>query len=386
MSDYQIVTTDAQLRSVVDALSDEPRYALDTEFHRERSYWPKVALVQVAWSGGLVLIDPLAVDLSPLAEVMRSDAVAVLHASAQDLEVLERSTGEVPRKLFDTQVAAGFVGLSTPSLGALHERQLKLSLPKGDRLSDWLKRPLSKSQLEYAAADVRHLLTIHDGLVSELTQLGRLDWVEGECQRVREHDRGGKDPWEAWRKVKEVRQLKGKPLRIARSIAAWREIRASTIDLPVRFVLSDVGITAIAQAAPTRPEQLYGLRGVEKSSVKGSVGEAIVAAVAAGLESDWVPPRPPRRPRGELDMRPAVALVSAWINQIASDHQLDPTLLATRADVEALVRGDDDARLSQGWRAEVAGSLLSSVISGDAALAFDDGSIQLEVRSGQPLE
>lgn len=380
-----MVSTDEDMRGVVDALRSEPRYALDTEFHRERSYWPKVALVQIAWPGSLVLIDPLAVDLAPLAEVMHSDAVAVLHASAQDLEVLQRSTGTVPRRLFDTQIAAGFVGLSTPSLTALHERQLKMSLPKGDRLSDWLSRPLTASQLEYAASDVRHLLTIHDALVSELTQLRRLAWAEDECALLLDRERGGRDPWEAWRKVKEARQLKGKPLRIARSLAAWRELRASLLDLPVRFVMSDVGIVAIAHAAPTSVEQLQGLRGLDGASVKGPVANAILEAVSEGIASDWVPPRPPTRPRGGADLRPAVALAAAWINQIASDHQLDPTLLATRADVEALVRGDTDARLAHGWRAEIAGELIGSLVGGNASLAFDGGSIQLEERSGQPF-
>ena len=122
MVDYRIIDRQDDLDPVVDALLGQPRYALDTEFHRERTYWPKVALVQIAWPGDLVLIDPLSVDLSPLRAVMESDALAVLHAASQDLEVLELATGAVPQRLFDTQIAAGFVGMSTPSLASTTHR------------------------------------------------------------------------------------------------------------------------------------------------------------------------------------------------------------------------------------------------------------------------
>jgi len=295
---------------------------------------------------------------------------------------LERETGTVPRVLFDTQIAAGFIGMSTPSLASLHEREMNLSLPKGNRLSDWLSRPLTTAQLDYAASDVRHLLEIQSSLVSQLNDLSRLSWAEAECELLRLRDRGGKDPWDAWRKVKEARQLKAEPLRVVRTLAAWREMRASEIDLPVRFVLSDVGIVAIAQARPSTISELGALRGVDSGLVKGAVGQSILAAIAQGKDSDWSPPKAARRSRRGPDLRPAVALVSAWVNQIASDSQLDPTLLATRADVEALVRGDDDARLATGWRAEVAGALLSHLVSGEASLAFENGSILLETRSG----
>ena len=350
MAPHRFVDTEAELAWVVEQLLDQPRYALDTEFHRERTYWPKVALVQIAWPGELVLIDPLAVDLAPLRALMDSDALAVLHAAAQDLEVLELATGAVPRRLFDTQIAAGFLGMSTPSLASLHERELGVQLPKGNRLTDWLERPLKLAQKEYAAADVERLLEIHDALVAQLDQLGRVAWAEEECEIMRSRDRGPRDPFEAWRKIKEARHLKGSALSIARSIAAWRERRAAEIDQPVRFVLSDIAVVSVAQSAPESPEALAKVRGVDKGVARGAIGEKILAAVAEGRANDWRPPRPQKRRDDGRDIRPAVALVAAWVNQIARDRQLDPTLLATRADVEALVRGDEDAR-----RARLAG-------------------------------
>lgn len=385
MPDYRIIDQAEELLPVVEALLAQPRYALDTEFHRERTYYPKAALVQIAWPGELVLIDPLAVDLSPLREVMESDTLAVLHAASQDLEVLELECGAVPQRLFDTQIAAGFLGMSTPSLSSLHERELGVQLPKSNRLTDWLVRPLGEAQLDYAASDVAQLLEIHDRLVAQLEEKGRVPWADAECEIMRTRWRGPRDPDEAWRKIKEARHLKGKALTVVRAVAGWRERRAAEIDQPVRFILSDIAVVGVAQAAPKDVEALGRIRGIDKGMAKGSLGPAILEAVAVGVASDWRPPRPPRRSNDTRDLRPAVALVAAWVNQLAHDRQLDPSLLATRADVEALVRGDDDARLAVGWRAELAGGPIRRLVAGDAALAFEDGAVILEERSGRAV-
>ena len=159
---YRWVDTDAEFAAVIDRLVAEPRYALDTEFHRERTYYPKLALLQLAWPGELVLVDPLAVDVRALERLFASDSLAVLHASQQDLDVLTHAARCVPRRLFDTQVAGGFVGYGTPSLVALLQGELGVSPAKGDRLTDWLRRPLTVDQCEYAAADVAYLLDAHD--------------------------------------------------------------------------------------------------------------------------------------------------------------------------------------------------------------------------------
>ena len=385
MAEHRFIDTEDGLTSVLDQLAEQPRYALDTEFHRERTYWPKVALVQIAWPGDLVLIDPLEVDLAPMRRLMEQDSLAVLHAASQDLEVLELATGTVPRRLFDTQIAAGFLGMSTPSLASLHERELGVQLPKTSRLTDWLERPLQNAQLDYAASDVDRLLEIHDSLTAQLEGLGRVDWAAEECEILRVRDRGPREPLEAWRKIKEARHLKGGALSIARSVAAWRERRAAEIDQPVRFVMSDIAIVAISQSAPKTVGQLEKVRGVDRGAARGVLGERILGAVEEGVQANWRPPRPPKRRDDNRDLRPAVALVAAWVNQVARDEQLDPALLATRADVEALVRGDDDARLATGWRAQMAGEPITRLVSGDAALAFEKSAVVLEERSRRPI-
>jgi ribonuclease D len=364
------VTTTGVLDDLIEVLVDQPRYAIDTEFHRERTYYPKVALVQVAWDGGLALIDPLAVSLEPFAKVCTGPGVAVLHAATQDLEVLDLACGTVPSRIFDTQLAAGFCGMSTPSLASLADRELHIRLPKGDRLTDWLARPLTDDQLAYAAADVAHLLALQDKLVERLTQSGRLSWAEVECEELRVRGRPSRDPADAWRRIKEVRQLRGVAFAIGRGLAAWREERAARLDLPVRFVLPDLAIVAIAQRAPRTPDELRSLRGVDARQLGHGVGEQILEVVQRSKSDP--PPPPPAAATVELprDLRPAVTLVSAWVAQLAHELDIDPALLATRADVESLLRGDDDARLAMGWRAGLVGEPIRRLVGGEVALAF----------------
>jgi len=381
-----LVDDERAWRSVLDRLADEPRYAVDTEFHRERTYYPKLALVQIAWPGGLVLVDPLAVDLTPLQTVLEGPGLAVMHAAGQDLEVLHHACGAVPAHLFDTQLAAGFEGMSSPSLASLVERELGLRLEKGDRLTDWLRRPLSDDQRRYAALDVAHLLELTDRLTAQLEADGRLGWAEAECERLRTSDPWERDPEEAWRRIKEVRQLRGRTLGVARAVAAWRERRAAEIDQPVRFVLPDLAVVGIAQRAPRTVAELRKVRGIDDRHTRGSAAEGILGAVAEGLERPPPPPRTDGPVELARELRPAVGLVSAWVSQLARDLRIDTALLATRSDLEALLRGDPDARLAHGWRAEVAGGPIRQLVDGDAALAFDgNGGLLLERRSHERL-
>ena len=383
---YRYVDTDQGLGEVVAALLAQPRYALDTEFHRERSYWPDPALIQVAWNGQIALIDPLAVDPRPLARVMDGDAVMVAHAADQDLEVLDRATGSSPGRIFDTQIAARFLGPDSPSLAALCGRELGRGLPKAGRLTDWLERPLSRAQLNYAAADVACLLDIADRQAARLDQLGRRVWASDEFDALLRRGREPRRPEEAWRRIKEVRRLQGRALSVARSLAAWRERHAAKVNRPVRFVLPDMAVVTIAEAAPRSAEGLAKLRGVDPGLARGRLCEPILAAVAEGIELDWRPPRPVRPARLGRDLKPAVGLVAAWIQQTARDLAIDPAMLATRADIESLMRGDADARLERGWRGDLVGGPIRKLVAGNAALAFENGTVVFEERSRRPVE
>ncbi|MFV2039816.1 MAG: ribonuclease D [Acidimicrobiales bacterium] len=376
----ELIVEQARLQAVIPEIADQPVYAVDTEFHRERTYYPKVALVQINWGSGTALIDPLAVSLEPLAEVLDGPGLAVMHASSQDLEVLTRACHTVPTRLFDTQVAAGFTGLRSPSLAALHDKLLGVRLPKGDRLTDWLRRPLGTTQLEYAASDVRYLLEIHRLLETDLTQRGRLQWAEAECQELLRKGRTERDPETAWLKIKETRHLGKRSRGVAQAVAEWRECRARELDQPPRFVLPDLAVVGVAQRPPDTVEELHKVRGLDGRHIRSGHGEELLEVVHQGLQRDVdLPKRPNNRVLME-QLRPAVTLVSAWLNQFARDIDIDPALLGTRADIEAVLRGDSDARLGEGWRAEHVGDPIQRLIGGRAALAFDHGRLLLEER------
>ena len=382
MADFEWVDDGARLAELVDVVRTAPAYAVDTEFHRERTYYPRLALVQVAWSGGVALVDPQAVSVAPLAGVLEGPGVAVLHAADQDLEVLDRACGAVPTSLFDTQLAAGFMGFSSPSLVTLLERVLGVRLPKGDRLSDWTRRPLTAGQQAYAAADVAHLLDLRDVIVAELDRRGRRMWAEQECTELLRRPRQPQDPDTAWWRLKEARQLRGTACRVAQAVAAWRERRAARLDILPRFVLPDLAVAAMAHRPPLDEAGLHEVRGLDRRYLRGDVTAELLAAIAAGLDLDDSALRVPVSEEVDRRFRPAVALVSAWVGQLAADLDVDPALLATRADLHAFLRGDGTARLATGWRNELVGEPVHDLVDGRAALAFDGrGGLVLEDRS-----
>ncbi len=381
--DFEFVADADGLARLVDRLVGQPRYAVDTEFHRERTYFPQVALVQVADEHGIVLVDALEVDLGPLSKILEGPGLAVMHAARQDLEVLERACGTIPSRLVDTQLLGGFLGYTSPSLSNLLERELSVRVPKADRLTDWLRRPLGDAQLTYAAADVAHLLELHTMLAERAEERGRTPWVDEACEDLRLETRGPRDPDDAWRRIKEIRHLRDSSLAIAQAVAAWRERKAIETDQTPRFVLSDLGVVGVAGAAPHTAEELRSLRGVDGRNLRGGLADELLEVVRASERS--TPARPPASqvPEMPAELRPAVPLVSAWVSQRARDLDLETALLATRSDLEDLLRGVEGARLTKGWRAEIVGEPIRRLVAGEAALAFDrDVGLRLEDRAG----
>jgi ribonuclease D len=386
-SGFAWIAEQSGLDALARDLGQAERYALDTEFHRERTYYPHLALLQVGWEGGTALVDPFEVDLTPFAEVLQGPGLAVLHAADQDLEVLERACGAVPTKLFDTQLAAGFLGHSSPSLGNLIEKLLGVRLPKGDRLTDWTRRPLTEDQKTYAASDVDHLLALHDVIVGELEGRGRLAWAEQECELLLRRSRQPIEPRRAWWRLKESRQLRGAARGIAQEVAAWREERAARLDQPSRFILPDLALVSIAHRPPKSREQLTEVRGLDGRYLRGDATEGILAAVQRGAGLEPADVLSPPTDDLERELRPAVTLVSAWISQLAGDLSVDTALLATRADLHAFLRGEANARLATGWRHELVGEPVRQLVEGKAALAFDGrGGLLLEARSYEPAD
>jgi ribonuclease D len=370
------IADDAALRDVVNDARSAPIYALDTEFHRERTYFPRLALVQLQWGNTNVLIDPLAVDPRGLAELLCGSGLAVLHASQQDLEVLRYAVGEVPSRLFDTQLAAGFIGYSTPSLAALAQSQLKVTLSKGDRMTDWMRRPLTASQCSYARSDVAHLEQLFERISSRVDQLGRSSWVSEACEELRLRPWGESNPEDAWLRIKDARALKGEARGVAQALAAWRERRAMATNIPLRRVMSDMALLGIAQAAPRSTEDLAHARGVDERYLSGSIAREILAAVKEGRERIVELDSQAHDPL-EKRLRPAVTLVTAWIGELARTAEIDPMLVATNRDIVALLAGGE-SRLAHGWRRDLVGRDIERLLKGESGLSFDgDGRLRL---------
>lgn len=383
---HRWIDRDDDVAALVEELAGEPEIALDTEFHRERTFWPDVAVVQLGWPGGIALIDTLAADARPLADLLGPGRTITMHAATQDLEVLHHLCGTVPGVLFDTQLAAGFLGYGTPSLASLVQGELGVTLPKGDRLTDWLRRPLGADARTYAAGDVAHLLPLAHRIREKLRERGRLEWATDECEALRARALVARAPEEAWWKVKEARSLRGTAIGVAQAVAAWREQRAARVNQPIRFVLPDLALVGIAQRPPADLGALKRVRGLDDRHLRGGAAEELLAAVREGTALPREAYRLP--PSGDVDreLRPAVTLVSAWISQLARDLGVDTSILATRGDLEALLRGEPGARLASGWRAEAVGDAVRALVDGGAALAFDGkGGLVLERRSGTPF-
>ncbi len=362
-------------------------YAIDTEFHREGTYFPRLGLVQIAWAEHLVLVDPLAVSIARLGELLQGDGVAVLHAGEQDLEALQSECGCLPKQIFDTQIASGFVGYCSPSLATLHERFLGVELPKHARLSDWLQRPLPADMLHYAAGDVARLLELKDLLTKELDMRGRLGWAEQEFGLLLQRSSRLRNPENAWLKVKEIRRMQGQTRAVAQALARWRQEHAARTNQPVRHVLSDLGVAVLAEKMPKSLKELRELRGVEPRNLRKGADEELLKELARLRYAKLPTQTDMKHPKLPHALKPAVNLIAAWASQYASELELDPALLATRNDIEGLLTGDPNCRAASGWRAEMLAIPVQRLLEGQVAVAFDpQGKLTLEERSGCSIE
>lgn len=364
------IDTEDGVLEVADRLKGVEWFCLDTEFHRERTYFPQLALVQINLDGEIYLIDPVAVVSECLVELFSNDALVILHAAQQDLDVLQLTCDVRLSRIFDTQIAAGFVGYTTPSLASLVQRELGITLPKGDRLTDWLRRPLSDDQRDYAAADVVHLPDLHASINKQLADAGRTEWAAEACQELADRPSSLVEPANAWLRVKDVRTLKPRARGVAQSVAQWREERAQRLNVPVRHVLADLALLGIAQRAPRNVDELTQSRGVDGRYTKGSIAREILEAVERGRDLDVAFPKNDVE-EFDRDLRPAATLMSAWISEVAARERIETAILATRADIIDYLRGQSESRLRAGWRAELVGRDLADLVSGSAGIAFN---------------
>jgi ribonuclease D len=375
VTNFDWITEQAEFDRLVDELGQTDAYALDTEFHRERTYLPHLALLQLATADRIALVDALEIDVRALRKVFESEAVCVMHAGSQDLEILELECGTVPNHMFDTQIGALFCGYRTSSLGKLVEGFLGVQLDKSAQLSDWTRRPLPADDLRYAASDVAHLLELRDALLERLRDQGRVQWAEEEIERLRSKDRSPPEPETLWWKLRGKTKLGGRARGVAQELAAWRDGLAKQKNRPARTVLSDMALLGLAQRPARNAEQLSRIRNFDHRRFKHQ--DELLRAIERGtkLQQDEVR-MPPRKPENLPSVEGVIALCLAWLAQRAGREGLDTTVLGTRDDVTNLVLGQP-SRLSRGWRDTLVGHELRAIIDGTAALRVDGNELEL---------
>lgn len=353
--------------------------AVDTEFLRERTYHPKLCLVQVATADEAAAIDPMALeDLSPLVSLLEDDSITkVFHACDQDLEVLYDGMGCVPRPVFDTQLAAAFLGHRMQmGLGALVQAYEGVHLDKADGLTDWSKRPLDADQLRYAEEDVLYLPSIYSRMIDDLVARDRLSWLEPELALACDLKRFVRDPREAYVHLKRSSSLTRKQLAVAREVCAWRERCAERRDLPRKWVLSDEVVVEVCRRTPRSPERLLRIRGTDQLSKRDA--DEVVRAVRRGVACeprDY--PRMKHRARTGAETDSVLDLMYAMLRLSAEKCEVALPLIATRDDLLGFFSGDEKSPLREGWRWEVAGERLQALLSGDMGLTVKDGRVEV---------
>ena len=371
------------------------RIGIDTEFVAEGRYRPLLGLVAVgvddpSSDGGVrtALVDPIESppDPSPLAALLADPAIeVVVHAGRQDLDILRRAWGTDVRTVFDTQIAAGFVGLGAGAgYGRLVSGVLGVQLPKGETFAKWDARPLTDSQLSYAHEDVRHLLPLAAELHTRLEAGGRLTWALEECKALEEPG-DGRDPAQAFRRLPRHNQLKPRELAVAAELAAWRERTAEAEDRTTNAVLGDVQLSELAKRQPRDRNAMHDIRGLWGRTVQRR-GDEILAAIRRGVEGEPIKLEDDRH-RLDPGSVPLVALGEALVRARARDADVAYELIAARADLAAIVgwittgRGEEpDSRTLRGWRRDLVGEDLLDLLRGRRSLAVDGARLEVTPR------
>lgn len=373
------LSTQEELKAYCDEASTCRVVAVDTEFLREKTFFPRLCLIQVNAGGSIAAIDPILIeDLSPLAAIFEDpDVVKVFHACSQDLEVLWDGMGCVCRNVFDTQVAAAFLGLRQQiGYGPLVDAYCGVSLPKAEALTDWSQRPLDPEQLVYAEDDVRYLPQIYETMCNKLVDSDRLSWVLPEMDEASDPSRFRKDPRDAYLRLKRASTLTRRQLAVAREVCAWREETAAARDVPRKWLMSDEVIVEACHRTPTSLPRLRRIRGLEKLSESDARG--IIASVQRGLDcppADF--PAAIKRLKLSPEKDGALDLMSAVVRVVAEKTGIAPQVIASKDDLNELLSGSRDGRLAQGWRHEVAGKQLERLLAGELGLTIKDGKIEL---------
>jgi ribonuclease D len=396
MEPAEVITETMSPAEMADRARAAGRFGIDTEFVSESRYRALLCLVQVVVpleDGGqhIELLDPIGdgFDHEPLAEVWADpDVEVVLHAGGQDVAILRREWGAAPTNISDTQIAAGFAGFSAQAgYGNLLQGALGVRLAKSAGFTRWDRRPLTDEQLHYARQDVEDVLALADELQRRLVDSGRLEWAREECHRLDDMT-DEREPMSAYKRLPRINQLKPRARAVARELAAWRERTAASEDRPINAVLPDVALIEVSRRQPQSLKELERIRGLRPDTGRRR-GNQIVEVVALGRDAE--PPPADEVPRLETDPPdgPVIALSESLVRSRALEAGLAYELVASRADLQAIVtakrdgRDEPDVRTLRGWRRDLAGSELLELLAGSRSLSVEPGR-GVQVNGSQP--
>lgn len=380
----RLITKTAELAALCEELAEKDFVAVDTEFMRETTYWPKLCLIQAAAPGVEAVIDPMAgsLELTPFLALLNDERVLkVFHAARQDLEIFQKlSDGTLPHPVFDTQIAAMAAGYGdTVAYDALVQQVLKRRLDKSSRFTDWSRRPLSDSQLAYALADVTHLRDLYPRLKQNLEQRDRLSWVDEEHAALLDPDVYDTTPEKAWRRLK-LRKTTPDYVLALQVAAAWRERQAQMRDVPRGRIVKDEALYEIAEQRPKSAADFERMRAVPRGFGNSRAAQDLLQALDRAFSDPSRPQfkyeRPAPMPAG---LGPTVELLKVLLRHEADAHGVAPRLIASTADVEAIAASDEaDTPALRGWRRKVFGERALALKHGRIALKLKDGKVAIE--------
>lgn len=357
----ELIATPEALAAFCARIAEARYLAVDTEFVRERTYYPRLCLVQIASESILGCVDTLAIDdLSPLTALLQTPTITkVLHAGRQDLEIFTALAGAVPGPVYDTQIAADLCGHGNQvGLAAVAEELLDVRLDKQHARADWSKRPLRAALLRYAADDVRYLVPIYARLQERLQELNRVAWLAEDCARLADPSLYSVDPTQAWQRVSGIRNLDGPRFHAARLLADWRERRAMRLDRPRGWVLRDEALMALAQALPDNQRELERVDALPPALRRKAADELLAIFASARASDAPVPDKPePLTP----EQKQLVATAMQAVRDVAKTLNISSATLATRREVTRIVRGANESPALEGWRRQVIGERLLEI-------------------------
>ncbi|HYD88374.1 MAG TPA: ribonuclease D [Vitreimonas sp.] len=379
----RVITKTADLATLRQELASQPFVAVDTEFMRETTYWPKLCLIQAAAPGIEAVIDPLAegLDLQPFLELMAdSNVLKVFHAARQDLEIFLKLGGQLPHPVFDSQIAAMACGYGdTVAYDALVQQVLKRRLDKSSRFTDWSRRPLSESQLAYALADVTHLRDLYPRIHQKLADSNRLSWLDEEHAYLLDPEIYDTTPENAWRRLK-LRKTTADYVLALQVAAAWRERQSQMRDVPRGRIVKDEALYEIAEHRPKSAADFDRMRAVPRGFGNSRAAQELVQALDKAFTDPNRPvfkyERPPPLPSG---LGPTVELLKVLLRYEADTHGVAPRLIASASEVEAIAASDTaDVPALSGWRRKVFGERALALKHGKLALKLKDGKVFVE--------